>query len=166
MFDIIAIDPGLTGAIVLGTSDGFIRVVKKMPDNPLDLFSLLRDMRHLNPAVIVEDVGHTMPGNSAKSAYTFAVHRGHLEMALIALEFPAINWVQPTKWLRKLGFPAKLERSERKQLVHEFVLKRYPNCGYYKFASDAIAIYAYYLTMLREVAKKEVMRIEETETKQ
>jgi hypothetical protein len=153
---ILAIDPGATGAIVEGNENGYIDVIRKMPATPKDLLTYLSNFKILNKkegiSTIIEDVGHSLPGNSAKSSYTFALHRGHLEMAIIASGLEPVVWISPNKWMRKLGIPPHLEHSERKQKIFEYVQKRYPSSmTIHKYSADAVAIFIYRIITIGEV---------------
>jgi hypothetical protein len=103
---LIAIDPGMSGAIAACDTDGFDTpkgvqqtVAFNMPDTLADILTVLEDlgMRGKPDMVTMERVGTYMPGNSGPSAATFAEHVGALKGILTTLRFP-FELVLPAKW--------------------------------------------------------------------
>ena len=149
---ILAIDPGVNGALAWGTVDKFMRVYK-MPSNVRNLDIRLRCV---NPSrIVVEDVGMAFgPGVSAQSAYRFARHRGILEAMLYAT-FPHLNieWVKPQTWQRVIipKPPQTLksrvlngkEKRDTKALAHAYTTQNYFDFGVDKQCADAVCLWAY-----------------------
>ena len=92
---LIAIDPGLSGAIACMV-DGKVHAYK-MPDTPKDIFLLILSMKTDDAFCWIEQVGAYMPGNSGPAAVKFARHCGHLDMALLSAGIP-YDTVLPRKW--------------------------------------------------------------------
>ena len=98
--DIIAIDPGVNGAIAYSCrllSDA-VKVLK-MPSTSRDIWDILRELTLVQDGsfCFIEKVGTYMPGNSGPSAATFAEHVGELRMAITGLKIP-VEYVLPAKW--------------------------------------------------------------------
>lgn len=145
MIKLIAIDPGKGGAIVTGDSDYGALKFYKMPQDAAGLFNLLTKLQLFSSNVIIEDVGKSRPGNAARSMYTFAVHRGHLEMAMYALGYN-VTWVRPTQWMDDLftrdGYPhgsKPAQVAERKKFIQGHVTA-YLGTDVPKYQADAAAI--------------------------
>jgi len=141
---LIAIDPGSSsGAIVALQPDGGIARYN-MPDTLLDIWELLNSIP-IPARVVMEDVGGSRPGNSAKSARTFAEHVGALKMALLAAGL-SHEFVLPRKWLTGLfgeNYPKGSDSDSshaRKQFVYERMQREYPTVGFTKRQADAMAI--------------------------
>lgn len=119
MKSLLAIDPGSSsGAIAFRSLSGQIGVLN-MPDSLEGIWALLRR----DPAerawvkdgfaIALENVGGSMPGNSARSARTFAAHVGALQMALVANSMWAqTTQVRPQVWMKDL-FGDALPRAPR-----------------------------------------------------
>ena len=149
-YHIIGIDPGSSsGAITtLDVVDDELRFVesRNMPEMSstgilsfLNKANALRDMLH----VAVEDVGGSRPGNSAKSARTFAEHVGMLKMALIACDIET-TFVLPRKWMFDLfgkDYPSGAENvSARKKYIHDKMKERFPGAVFTLRQADSVAI--------------------------
>lgn len=155
---VVAIDPGSSsGAYVYYTklADDVVTLAAcNMPETPLDILTALHSLKAPNVDIIAvcEDVGMTRPGNSAKSAFTFAVHRGHLEMALLAAGIP-VTWVRPQKWMTDLfghNYPSGSENlAKRKTYIYEKMQEKWPRIPFTKRQADAMGI----LTWALEVKK-------------
>jgi hypothetical protein len=153
---ILAIDPGVNGALAWGTVDR-LRLVEQMPENVSGLYRALeRTIHGVTPTrIIVEDVGMAFgPGVSAQSSYRFARHRGILE-ALLYTTFPHLNieWVKPLVWQRviiprppqtlKSRVQNGKEKRDTKALAHAYVTQNYFDFGVDKQCADAVCIWAY-----------------------
>ena len=123
-----------------------------MPDNFRDIWEFFRDFRHDDFTVTVEDVGASMPGNSAKSSRTFAEHVGALKMMLIAANLHH-TFVPPKRWMKDLfgdkvpkapkGSDAKTKaafKKQRKQFIYDEMKKEWPGCDFSLRQADAVAI--------------------------
>jgi hypothetical protein len=101
--------------------------------------------------LVIEQVGGSMPGNSAKSSRTFAEHTGGLQMAAAALGIEPV-YVLPRKWLFDLfqhNYPSGMgaaEKKARKHYVHEQMAKRWPDVTFTERQSDSVAIGTWYLS--------------------
>jgi len=154
---IVAIDPGSsTGAIAVTKDGGKTVNTFNMPDSPERLYDWMFDFTlcHGIRAFVIEDVGHAQPGNAARSAYTFAKHRGHLEMACIAVGVTPV-WVLPRKWMHALfpaGYPVGMEnKKERKEFIYKAMLERWAGIQLNKRHADAAGILAWYVQQQEEI---------------
>lgn len=132
--NIIAIDPGMNGGIVMDYS------AVKMPPTMTGIFDLLKERSSSRTYAVIEKVGSYVPGNSGPSAVKFARHNGHLEMALYALGIPT-TFVLPTVWMRGIGVPTKLSEKDRKNWIKDFVKKTYPFLNVTLWNADAYAMF-------------------------
>lgn len=143
----LAIDPGSSsGAIAVYNPEHDTPVrAYNMPTTLKDIYRLLESFATPKPYVYIEDVGGTRPGNSAKSARTFAEHCGALKMALVALEF-SHQMVLPRKWLTGLfgeSYPKGSTSGEvklRKHFVYERMQRVWPAASFTLRQADAVAI--------------------------
>jgi len=138
MNPVIAIDPGSSsGALALRYGEGRIALYN-MPETPGDLYDFLEIA---DPELcVMENVGGTMPGNSARSARTFATHIGHLEMAMAALRIP-LEKVTPAKWMDVVApGRSKTDKARRKTDVYAALKMLYPHVKFTKKQADALGI--------------------------
>lgn len=135
--NIVAIDPGVHGAIVR-YAGGECQVIK-MPQTKKDIFNELRYVCEVEgiQECYFESVQPHVSGNNAVSSAKFANHIGGLEMALTALDIPIIR-VTPKKWQRRFNLPA--DKSERKRRVRELMQERWPTIKVTLWNADALAI--------------------------
>ncbi len=154
---ILAIDPGVNGALAWGIVDRLL-VVTRMPVDLKGLHQLLaHDQEKVDPGIsriVVEDVGMAFGHESRQSAYRFARHRGILE-AMLYSTFPHLNieWVKPQVWQRVIiPAPAQTLKSrvqngkqkrDTKELAHQYVTQNYFDFGVAKQCADAVCIWAY-----------------------
>jgi len=140
----IAIDPGLSGGIAIWDGPKGVAAVN-MPDTPADILHFLMDLtRDGQVTCLMENVGGTRPGNSAKSARTFAIHQGHLEMALLAAEIP-VRKVTPSKWMNHLLPSLPADKTARKNAIKAKVQERFPGIKVTLATADALGILCYEL---------------------
>lgn len=146
---VVAVDPGSSsGAIAICTWECAAEIVVEcynMPEGAeaiLEFFTIVKKT-HSNAVVVCENVGTSRPGNSAQSSSTFAKHRGHLEMAFIALNFKP-EWVQPQKWMKELlgsDYPkGPALKALRKEHIYRMVKEQHPDVKVTKRQADALAI--------------------------
>lgn len=164
---IIAVDPGSSSGAIAYIPYGEL-AVESMPKTPEHIFALFNKIKgyHGRPMLVyMENVGGSMPGNSAKSSRTFAEHVGHLKMACIALKIP-MKKVVPQRWMRDLfgdALPSNPKRKEfvpvnemdadkefrkacdktkrmRKAFIYEAMKSRYPDAKFTLEQADAVAI--------------------------
>lgn len=127
---VIGIDPGASGGIaVLNDTHRVVEVVN-MPDTPLDILEFLRRYDPSDTVVYLEDVGKGMPGQSSSATAKFARHNGHLEMALLALQIPAVK-VLPSRWERTygLGSSSAYAKDEWKRRLKMKAQELFPDLG-------------------------------------
>lgn len=145
---VLAVDPGSSsGAIASHWSDG-TKTFANMPETFVDIWRFFSDREHPILAAVMEDVGASRPGNSAKSAHTFAEHCGAVRMALLAAGIP-LTRVRPQKWMADLfqgnhpkGSTSK-EVKARKDWIYMKMQEKYPGTGFTKRQSDSVALLAW-----------------------
>lgn len=145
---VIAVDPGSSsGAIASHWSDG-AKTVTNMPETFVDIWRMVSDREHPIVAAVMEDVGASRPGNSAKSAHTFAEHCGAVRMALLAAQIP-LTRVRPQKWMADLfqGLHPKgstsAEVKARKDWIYLKMQEKYPGLEFTKRQGDSVALLAW-----------------------
>jgi len=139
---VLAIDPGASGGFAWTDGNGDVCAVK-MPATMTEQLDLLRTLAlELQPTAVMEKVGGYQPGNSGPAAATFARHCGQLEAALYVLGVP-VRLVLPTRWMRAIGVPAKLEKGERKNAIKEIVARRFPHLKVTLATADALGMLIY-----------------------
>ena len=127
----IGIDPGASGGIAI-IDEGAVKTYP-MPETYPDIYNLFKGIQAeigtCQCAVILEDVGHGMPGQSSKATAVFARHCGHLEMALYALSFPIMK-VTPQKWQKSysnsLGKSKDYDKREWKNRLKALAQQTFP----------------------------------------
>jgi hypothetical protein len=138
----LAIDPGASGGFAWIDDEGIVQAMK-MPATMTEQLEALRNLSFYNPKMaVMEKVGGYQPGNSGPAAATFARHCGHLEAALYLLGVPVIP-VLPTRWMRAIGVPPKLEKGERKNAIKEIVARRFPHLKVTLATADALGMLIY-----------------------
>ena len=97
----VGIDPGLQGGIAIVSPSGAFAYA--MPETERDTLTIFEDMGSDKYGVfaLIEDV-HSMPGNSARSMFTFGRNYGMLRAMLIANYIP-FETVTPTTWQKEFG---------------------------------------------------------------
>ena len=138
---IIAIDPGAGGGFACRDTDGRVWV-DNMPDTMTGIWSYFASLEP-EAIAIMEDVGHSFPGNAAKASTTFAKHVGHLEMALYGAGI-SCQKVAPGVWMKALGTWPK-DKKERKKAIQEAMQRLYPSLKVTLKVSDALGILTYFL---------------------
>lgn len=145
---LIAIDPGATGAIALKDPDDRV-FVDDMPETIGDLWEYLFTFYPENNCICyLEKVGGYMPGNSGPASVKFAKHIGHLEMALYGAKIPCTK-VPPQTWMKAIGVPAKLEKTQRKNWIKDYVQRQFPGLKIKVSQADALGILCYALKIGR-----------------
>ena len=141
---IISIDPGISGGIAVMDQDGRIWA-DTMPDTMTGIWSYFASFPENEGEclAIMEDVGHSFPGNAAKASTTFAKHIGHLEMALYGRGI-SCQKVTPQVWMKALGTWPK-DKKERKKAIQEAMQRLYPKIKVTLKVSDALGILTFYL---------------------
>lgn len=130
---ILAVDPGLTGALALYVPAEPRRIaVHDMPvaGKDVDPAALARLVRELAPTVaVVERVG-AMPGQGVSSTFRFGVGYGMVQGVLGALEIP-IHLVTPADWKRTYRLPADKEAARAR------AIQIWPSCPDFARKKDA-----------------------------
>ena len=145
---IIGIDPGSLGGIAV--LDGPAVKTYNMPETYPDIYILLSDIKEENRGkeiqVVLEDVGHGMPGQSSKATAVFARHNGHLEMALYALGLRTVK-VTPQKWQKhysnSIGRSTNCDKHDWKNKLKGLAQQMFPGEKVTLKNADAILIACY-----------------------
>jgi hypothetical protein len=153
---VIGVDPGTTAGS-LAVLAGSEITVNKLPSEPALFFGLILSItgRYPDACWFIEDVGRPRPGNRLDSVYTFAKHRGHVEMALIATDAaPQSRFVSPDKWMTGLvpskDWPHGNESKQvtaRKGFFHKLA-KEKTGGKFPKYAGDSVCIALYGSTQI------------------
>tara|TARA_Y100000401_G_C8312323_1_gene220490 strand:+ start:280 stop:729 length:450 start_codon:yes stop_codon:yes gene_type:complete len=110
----IGIDPGINGGIAL-IERGRV-LAWRMPPTEKDVKKLLDDIQYDTDDktfCLIEEV-HSMPGNSARSMFTFGQNYGMLRAMLIASYIP-FETVTPTVWQKEFGLiNRKISKTKKK----------------------------------------------------
>jgi hypothetical protein len=96
--DIVAIDPGQTGAVAWN-ADGTL-YVEHLQNDPQAFVDQIRRIGVSDSKVYVEDVGYGRPGTNVKSVTTFSRHCGMLVGATTAMGLQT-TYVRPQVWMRR-----------------------------------------------------------------
>lgn len=112
-FCIVAIDPGISGAVAFYRPDHADAVaVEDMPqaDGAVDAVTLAKRIALMVPDVaFIEHVG-SMPGQGIASTFKFGASFGAVLGVIAALQIPH-HLVRPQKWKKHFGLSADKERS-------------------------------------------------------
>lgn len=151
----IAIDLGSSSGAIVHDRRGTLQV-DNMPETPEGIwqyFYVLVGMWRMDSQVcpvVMEDVGHGFPGNSSKSMFTFAKHRGHLDMTVIGMGLQdQLTVVLPSVWMHELygdRLPSgrkKADKKKRKDYIWADMVRRYPSFRVTKRNADAFALYTW-----------------------
>jgi len=142
---ILAIDPGVTGALAWGDDTGMLEDVVKIPASILDFYNVMAEIRP--DRVIMENVGFHRMGNSGSSSAKFGRVVGYCEALLVALHYPH-DKVTPQKWMsRFLSGKVPKERASRKRAIQAKVNLLRPGVHVTQETADAAAMYLWYTTM-------------------
>lgn len=147
---IIGIDPGEKGGIAI-LKDGKFKTYN-MPLEYPDIYDLLFEIKEEygndDVVIVMENVGHGIPGQSSKATASFARHNGHLEMALYALCFRTVK-VTPQKWQKffsnSIGTPptGPKAKTEWKNKLKSLAKQMYPDAKPTLNTADAILLADY-----------------------
>lgn len=141
MANIIGIDPGASGAIVVFRESGSIFVIK-MPPTPNEILQFLK-LHSVNSFCFIEKV-QGLPGNGGSAMFNFGKGYGHLEMALLANKIP-FETVTPQKWqpTYQLGTKGSQTTTEWKNKLKAKAEQLFPNQKVTLWNSDALLIAEY-----------------------
>lgn len=120
----IGIDPGNTGGISIIYGDTLEADAIKMPATEKDIIDVFRDITfHTDRKYIavIEKVS-SMPGNAARSMFTFGQNYGFLRACLHAYEI-SFDEVLPRKWQTYLGCLTKGEKNVTKAKAQQLFPK-------------------------------------------
>jgi hypothetical protein len=141
----IAIDPGANGGIAWRDKDGTVRAIK-MPDS---LPSLVLELQSARLKVgssfshfVVEQVGSSMPGNSARASTTFARHCGAID-GIVAAIGASISYAPPKVWMKAIGIPPGMEKAARKNEIKRLMQEKHPHLRVTLSTADALGILAW-----------------------
>lgn len=108
---IVAIDPGISGALAWVSDEGFLLSAMDMPTilvngkHKVNPHVLASELSFRKPKIVViEDVG-AMPGQGVTSTWTFAYSAGILLGVCAGLGIPTVFY-RPAVWKRQAGVPA------------------------------------------------------------
>lgn len=141
--NILGIDPGASGGLVV--LDWYGRVVdcRKMPPTMTEMYDTLKEWRDYYGIhdCALEDVGYGLPGQSSKATSTFSRHNGQLEMALYALGVSATK-VLPQRWQGALGLRGKKgeAKAAHKARIKDWACRTFPSVKVTLWNADALAI--------------------------
>ena len=115
----IGIDPGINGGFACIES-GKVNAWR-MPATEKDVKKLLDDIKYNDTGddsfCLIEEV-HSMPGNSARSMFTFGQNYGMLRAMLIACYIP-FETVTPTVWQKEFGLTNRKISKTKKKNKHK-----------------------------------------------
>lgn len=154
--NIIGIDPGQSGAIVLMHKDNVCSY--DMPDTPMDILYLIGELKRMcsiandTPPIIhcyLEQV-HGMPGQGGQAMFSFGKNYGYLEMALLAKEIQT-ETVTPQKWQKfyQMGTRGTATKTEWKNKLKAKAQQLFPKEKVTLKNCDALLI-AYYGLMINK----------------
>lgn len=156
---LMAIDPGAKGAIALTDERGWYYLYK-MPDTEKGLWKVIsafkEEAEENDPPIaafaFLEKVGFHVKGNNASASAKFATNVGLCRMALTAACIP-YEMETPNTWMKALPITLPkdknlaLRKKKRKQVIREYVERRYPTIeGPAKITNDtadALGMLAY-----------------------
>jgi hypothetical protein len=137
---IIAVDPGVNGAIVVMSLSGKVISSTKMPETALDVAEVLRPYSGI-ACCYLEKVG-ARPGQ--QGMFTFGKGVGHIEMALLLFEIITIT-ATPKKWQKEfqLGGRGKMTQTEWKNILKAKSQQLFPAVKVTLALADALLIAEY-----------------------
>ena len=136
---LIGIDPGKKGCICI-YSEGVHKAIP-MPPTETEVVSLLESVSHSDCFCMLEKV-HSIPGNAARSMFTFGRGVGILVASLIAFRIP-FEEVTPQAWHRGLRIPPKGKKETKSQFKRrklELVKTRHPDLKVKTDLADGVLI--------------------------
>lgn len=145
MSSIVAIDPGVTGALAWLNKDNEL-VVMDMPETTTELFDKIVDLRFMDniDLCVIEKTGTYVPGNSGPASVKFARHCGALDIIPYAAGIRS-EYIAPSKWMKHFNPPK--DKKQRKDHLWELSCKHFPNTKIKKSQGDAVALLIYSLQM-------------------
>lgn len=155
---ILAVDPGLSGALAFLDDEMDCLVLRDMPvakghrgTNQLLDSQLVRMIRVMHPDRAVIELVHALPKQGVASTFSFGVGFGVIRGVLAALEIP-VSFLTPQEWRRVARVPGRggdkgASRIRASQLfpTQANLFARVKDHGR---ADAALIAYAYMLTLL------------------
>jgi hypothetical protein len=133
---LLAIDPGMMGAIALRNCRWDVELYK-MPETEGELWNIIEGIQKESEdygcplLALLEKVGFHVKGNAASASVKFATNVGLCRMALTAARIP-YQMEAPNTWMKALPITLPkdkdlaLRKKKRKQVIREYVERRYP----------------------------------------
>jgi hypothetical protein len=157
---IIAVDPGLSGGIVIGESDELApHLVKAMPDTEADVIEILRhqavNSNHDTPPVVLVieklPLFVSVPGGRVSGASMAKLHRnaGLLTGAALALSIRIVE-VDPHSWQKHFRLGTKATAggyTAWKNVLKGEAQKRFPSIKVTHAISDSLLIWEFAKTL-------------------
>lgn len=141
MANIIGIDPGDNGAMVLSYPDGTLNVFRFKDATQHDIANALWEWvpkdNDTDCFAFIEKA-HSFPGQGVASMFKFGTSYGFLLGCLTALKFP-FDYVSPQKWQKELGCLSKGNKNITKAKAQEL----FPNLKITHADADALLIAEY-----------------------
>jgi hypothetical protein len=148
----IGIDPGKNGGIAVKYPDGEVETYK-CPETVHDLNALMESISKKSPLdnfVAILEWVHSMPQDSAKSAFSFGRNVGRWQMALAAFGV-SYREIRPQEWQKSCeNMPSKRKtekadpyKKRRKDHMKALAQARYPSIKVTNYIADALLIMDY-----------------------
>ena len=145
---VIAIDPGVSGAIAWYDTDAHIlKNVVDMPiarngtKNAIDLYRLTAFLKgwHVATRFVIVEAVHAMPKQGVTSAFNFGVSFGGMLGILAALGFRVVR-VQPAVWKAASGIKTGSDKAASIARASEVfgTSQHWPNAGHHGRAEAAL----------------------------
>ena len=141
-FKYIGIDPGKSGGMVVINSRGTAKAYK-CPEKVFDMASLFRiaigSTSPDNVKLLMERVW-ARPNNASSRAFTYGVNYGQW-LGIAAANEIKMYTTLPTEWIRWIGCPKALKKTDRKNWLKDKAKELYPKINKVTLATpDAILI--------------------------
>lgn len=117
MICILAIDPGVSGAIAFYWPD-FDRIAAMdtpVVNNNVDMATLTRIIEESKPTVAIIEQVSAMPKQGVSSTFRFGVSYGSVQGVVTALKIP-LHFVTPNVWKKHFRLSAEKEQSRARAL--------------------------------------------------
>ena len=151
---ILAIDPGVNGALAYKNIKTGDITLKKMPKGMTCICDCISDISKsfkIKQAYLEKITAPHRVGNSASSSVTFGRNCGHIESSLYCFGIPTRE-VPATRWQQPLGTLPK-EYKAKKKFIKEIMARRYPQLTVIEQVADALGILDWALNNTRNGKK-------------
>jgi hypothetical protein len=138
--NLIAIDPGWSGAIAVRLPNGLVDAYYS-PDTIAEIASLIRHLRECTEppyTAIIEKV-HSMPGNGVVSTWKFAQNTAAWKAALAYAQIPFTE-IPPKKWMKQLPCGVSKDKKTRKNQIKAYAQQMFPQIKVTLKNADALAM--------------------------